>query len=90
MDYRLFTSNISCYFYPTKIILLGTPVTLPAGAHPAAPLLRHAAEHGVLIALRQGIGKEEKESDLCCGTHVSAVKETEFTLLISKKNPSGP
>ena len=31
--------------------------TLPEGAHPAAPLLRHTAEHGVLIALPQGMDK---------------------------------
>ena len=34
--------------------------TLPAGAHTASPLLRHTAEHGVPIALPQGMDEEDK------------------------------
>ena len=53
--------------------------TLPAGARPAAPLLRHtAAEHGVPIALLQGMDEEEKEADIRYGTYAFANKEVKF------------
>ena len=52
--------------------------TLPVVAHPVAPLLRHASEHGVPIVLPQGVDGEVKDASLCYGTHVSSLKETEF------------
>ena len=53
-------------------------MTLPSVAHPVAPLLHDAAEHGVSIALLQGINKEEKEGLLCYGTHAAALNEEDF------------
>ena len=52
--------------------------TLPAGAHPASPILHHTAEHDTLISLTWGIDDEVKDTALCYGTHASVVKETEF------------
>ena len=51
--------------------------TLPAGAHLAAPLLRHAAEHSTLITLTQGMEEEEKEVSIRYGTYAYANKEAE-------------
>ena len=53
-------------------------VTLTSGAHSVAPLLRHIAEHGVLIALPRGIDEEEKEAAIRYGTDASANKEANF------------
>ena len=60
--------------------MLRTPelATLPSGAHPAAPLLHHTEEHGVLVDLPQGMAEEEKEAALRYETHASAIKESEF------------
>ena len=52
---------------------------LPTGAHPAAPLIRHADYHGVPIALSRGMDKEERDTSILYGTHTSACKEAEFT-----------
>ena len=52
--------------------------TLSAGVHPDAPLIRHTAEHGVLIALPLGMEEEEKEAAINYGAYVSANKEVEF------------
>ena len=52
--------------------------TIPAGAHPLAPLLHHASEHGVPIALPRGMDEEERGAAICYGTHASASKEAEF------------
>ena len=43
-----------------------------------APLIRHTAERGVLIALPRGMDKEEKEADISHGNYASANKEAEF------------
>ena len=43
-----------------------------------APLLRHIAEHGVLIALPRGIDEEEKEAAIRYETDASANKEANF------------
>ena len=51
---------------------------LPTGAHLAAPVIRHTAEHGVLIALPQGMDEEEKEAAIRYGTYASDNKEAEF------------
>ena len=51
---------------------------LPTGAHPEALLLRHVAEHGVLIALPRGMDEEERDSAILYGTHTSDCKEAEF------------
>ena len=51
---------------------------LPTGAHPAAPLLRHAAEHGVPIAFPRGMYEEERDDAILYGMHASARKEAEF------------
>ena len=48
--------------------------TLPAEAHPAAPLLRHESDHGVPIALPQGMDKEERDADIYYDTHASNIK----------------
>ena len=39
-------------------------VMLPALAHPEAPLIRHATEHGVPIPLPRGMEKEDKEANI--------------------------
>ena len=46
-------------FFQTCTEVRGPPEldTLPSGAHPEAPLLRHAAEYGFPIALPQGMDK---------------------------------
>ena len=51
---------------------------LPAGAHPAAPLVYHTAEHGIPVNLPLGVDEKEKEAVLCYGTHNSALKEADF------------
>ena len=51
---------------------------LSSGAHPEAPLIRHTAEHGVLIALPRVVDEEEKEAAIRYGTYASANKEAEF------------
>ena len=52
--------------------------TLPEGAHSEAPLLRHAVEHGVPIALPRLMYEDENEVALRYGTHASTLKETYF------------
>ena len=52
--------------------------TLPAGAHPSAPLFCDAADHGVPIALLLRMDEEEREAAIRYGTHASANKEAEF------------
>ena len=47
---------------------------LPAGAHLAAPLIRHTAEHGILIDLPRDKDEEEKEAAIRYGTYVFANK----------------
>ena len=66
--------------FQTYIEVRGLPelMTLPAVAHPEAPLLRDAAEHGVLIVLLQGMDDKEQEAALRYGTHAYALKDTEF------------
>ena len=51
---------------------------LPAGAHPAAPLLSHAAEHRDLITLPQGMEEEERDAATRYGNHAYARKDEEF------------
>ena len=51
---------------------------IPTETHPAAPLICHAAEHGVPIALLQGMDKDERDAAILYGTHASARKEAEF------------
>ena len=41
-----------------------------AGAHPVAPLLRHASEHGFHIALPRGMDKEERDADIYYDTRL--------------------
>ena len=52
--------------------------TLPLRENPAAPTLHHAADHSFLIALPQGMDKQEIKSALCYGTQASTLKEAEF------------
>ena len=49
-------------FFLTYIEVCGPPElkTLPAGAHPVASLLCHAAEYGATISLPRGMGKEDR------------------------------
>ena len=51
---------------------------LPAGEHPAAPLIYHTAEHVIPVELPLKVDKKEKEAVLCYGTHNSALKEAYF------------
>ena len=51
---------------------------LPAGAHLAAPLIRHTAEHGILIDLPRDKDEEEKEAASRYGTYASTNKEADF------------
>ena len=48
--------------------------TLPVGAHPAAPLLRHEEQHGVHITLPRGMYKEERDTSIRYGMHASSSK----------------
>ena len=66
-------------FFRTRTEVCGQPelATFPEGAHPASSLLRHAAEHGIPIALTQVMEKEKKEAAICCGNHTSTIKEAE-------------
>ena len=50
----------------------------PIGAHLAASILCHAAEHGVPIALSRGMDEEERDSAILYGKHISTRKEVEF------------
>ena len=52
--------------------------TLSEGVHPTVSLIRHTAEHGVLIALPRRMDEEEKEAAIRYGTYASANKEAEF------------
>ena len=46
--------------------------------HPEAPLILHTSENGILIALPQGMYKEEKEAAIRYETYASANKDVEF------------
>ena len=67
-------------FFQTRTEVRGPPDldTLPTGSHLAAPLLCHAAEHGVPIALPRVINKEERDAAILYGTHTSSHKEADF------------
>ena len=52
--------------------------TLPDRAYPASPLISHSEEHGVLVALLQGMYEQEIKAALRYGTHASSLKEAEF------------
>ena len=43
-----------------------------------SPLLLHAVEHGVHIALPRVMDKEDRDATIRCGTHASASKEAGF------------
>ena len=66
--FRIFTEVRS----PTEL------TTLPAGAHPVAPLFLHAVENGAPIALPLGMDEDEKGAAIRYGNHASSIKEAEF------------
>ena len=43
-----------------------------------APLIRHAADHGVPIALPQVMDEEDRYMTIRCGTHAYASKKVSF------------
>ena len=64
-------------FFQTCTEVQGPPDLdmIQTGAQPAYPLLRHAVEHGVHIALPRGMNEEESDAAIIYGMHTSACKE---------------